>query len=448
MATSCANSVRPSYTYKPLPPSAQTRVLEIQPSMDLSAPLHCRLLPMDLIDEYREEYEALSYTWGQPNFTHELVIGQHYAKVITPNLHEALLRFRNQLRVRRIWVDAVCISQDDPVEKSRQIPFMSEIYRYASTILVWLSNDEKPTAYVKRINLLAPKLTNANKVQLELSAAITDIVSLPWFNRRWVIQEVVLNPSVTLFAGPLTLPWTRLLQVQAKSPVYILQHLAGISTLGGDINTWRGYQHLAGIWEQSTIKAHPESRNGILGPLKDFHDSKCVDDRDRIYPFSSLASDIIFTSPITTDERSSRILGDRISQTPARKGFAIDYTMSTENVYATFARHLVESEVISFSKLLGISAEQIRDDSHPHLKGVSSWAPDWRLETVGDWSDYHFPLDFTAKFEFDDFRTSIYSCNDRQGLSRFPEPDVIIAAYKPRPQQRLKLEFSKVADYL
>jgi hypothetical protein len=57
---------------------------------------------------------------------------------VTVNLHEALSHLRDRSIERIIWVDAVCINQNDGEEKGQQIQLMAKIYGQASRVLVWL----------------------------------------------------------------------------------------------------------------------------------------------------------------------------------------------------------------------------------------------------------------------------------------------------------------------
>ena len=41
-------------------------------------------------------------------------------------------------RNRRLWVDAICISQKDNDEKGPQVALMAQLYRNAESVLVWL----------------------------------------------------------------------------------------------------------------------------------------------------------------------------------------------------------------------------------------------------------------------------------------------------------------------
>jgi hypothetical protein len=83
------------------------------------------------------EFEALSYVWGDMSNLQPIIVDDTKFEV-TVNLAAALRRVRHIQQPRILWVDAICINQNDPEEKNTQIPLMGRIYTTASTVLVWL----------------------------------------------------------------------------------------------------------------------------------------------------------------------------------------------------------------------------------------------------------------------------------------------------------------------
>jgi hypothetical protein len=96
-------------------------------------------------------YDAISYCWGDVGHTLEIRLrcpkSRHSISTpvfaeqklnVTKNLHDLLQDFRLQEEPRILWVDAICIRQDDAVEKTHQVNMMGEIYRSATEVLVWL----------------------------------------------------------------------------------------------------------------------------------------------------------------------------------------------------------------------------------------------------------------------------------------------------------------------
>lgn len=184
----------PPFVYRPLGLSQHTRILRLEPSADLKAPLHCSLQPVDL-DTY-PDYEALSYTWGLPEFTQSLVVedsGHCFHLKITPDLHHGLQRLRTTVAARYLCVDAVCINQGDDNDKAHQIPRMAQIYRQASNVVIWLGEHPPEAECLARLS----KAITRPDDELQLAEIRKDcegLCSLPWFRRRWIIQEVSSDP--------------------------------------------------------------------------------------------------------------------------------------------------------------------------------------------------------------------------------------------------------------
>ncbi len=113
--------------YQPLDQDLrEIRVLTILPG-DYKAPIECTLEKVPLFEA--DEYEALSYTWGDPKITTEIFINGNSFQA-TLNLATALVELRARHH-SRIWIDAVCIDQNNRQEKGLQVLRMAAIYRKA-----------------------------------------------------------------------------------------------------------------------------------------------------------------------------------------------------------------------------------------------------------------------------------------------------------------------------
>ncbi|KAF7588030.1 hypothetical protein BBP40_006409 [Aspergillus hancockii] len=55
----------------------------------------------------------------------------------TRSLYNALRNLRSQIKSRTIWADGVFINQQDKEERSRQVLFMSEVYKLAGCVMVY-----------------------------------------------------------------------------------------------------------------------------------------------------------------------------------------------------------------------------------------------------------------------------------------------------------------------
>ncbi len=141
--------------YHPLHHGRIIRILDIQPGKgdDL---VTCDFHYIDL-HKLHEKYEALSYVWGEnsSSFSFNLssetkptVTCNGHAIEVTPNLSDALRDIRSATETKSLWVDALCINQDDNSERSHQVTLMSSIYSAASKVVIWIGEQDYRRGYV------------------------------------------------------------------------------------------------------------------------------------------------------------------------------------------------------------------------------------------------------------------------------------------------------------
>lgn len=126
-----------AHLYAPLNSSVpEIRVVHLLPCEDFAAPIRCQLSNRPLYSR-DDSYEALSYVWGAQEFVAEILLdGEPH--LITRNLEMALRYLRLPTARRTLWVDAICINQNDPVERSQQVRMMREIYANCKSDLAWM----------------------------------------------------------------------------------------------------------------------------------------------------------------------------------------------------------------------------------------------------------------------------------------------------------------------
>lgn len=100
--------------------------------------LDIQLRVMDL--QHRPRFCALSYAWGSPTAaSHKVHCGNHVIGV-TPNLWSALWHLRKVYgaALPPLWIDRVCIDQDNEDEKTAQLQLMHHIFSEAQFVFIWL----------------------------------------------------------------------------------------------------------------------------------------------------------------------------------------------------------------------------------------------------------------------------------------------------------------------
>lgn len=116
---------------KPLDTERQEiRLLELVPG-NFEDALICNLKVTSLQES--SHYEALSYVWGDPKETEEITICNQLYRA-RKTLARALRHLRKQDETRILWVDAVCIDQENLEERNQQVKLMGQIYRQASSV--------------------------------------------------------------------------------------------------------------------------------------------------------------------------------------------------------------------------------------------------------------------------------------------------------------------------
>ncbi|GAW16383.1 hypothetical protein ANO14919_058090 [Xylariales sp. No.14919] len=113
------------------------RLIELAPADFSALPIRCRLVEEKLTPAL--SYKALSYSWKNGDGTPDVAIYCNSKPIyVSANLHAALRRMRAPNAVVRIWVDAICINQQDDAERADQVGMMRDIYRNSSEVLIWL----------------------------------------------------------------------------------------------------------------------------------------------------------------------------------------------------------------------------------------------------------------------------------------------------------------------
>jgi hypothetical protein len=249
----------PKYQYTELPYGDHIRLLELLPG-DSQSSLHCRLQIINLNSFYIPKYEALSYTWGDSKYDHLIIAGerisldsglhQEYAVrhpiycgesrlLIATNLRDALRRLRHPTLPTKLWVDALCINQEDDSEKSRQIMLMPRIYHSSKQVWLWVGGEDEGSGTAFKVlrwlaseyiaQMLSFKEVPTEKTLYDADAMtalrlptfesgsyqhVTEVFQRPVFRRMWCVQEVVSHKKVVLICGPKTgssLPYEKLI---------------------------------------------------------------------------------------------------------------------------------------------------------------------------------------------------------------------------------------------
>lgn len=184
----------PPYCYSPLP-EGSIRLFRLLPDQDKNSPIKGQLFDFALLDsEGICPYESLSYVWGSENKPQSISVDGHDLPV-GRNLHIALSHLRHGFLGRILWVDAICINQQDPNEKGRQVQSMPKIYAKASCVVVWLGDAASVDRQaLEEIRNAAAGQSTEFPIEETKQQMIPALLRRPWFQRIWV-REQTLNDT-------------------------------------------------------------------------------------------------------------------------------------------------------------------------------------------------------------------------------------------------------------
>lgn len=210
-----------SYQSCPLEKSNHIRILTVRQGYPGDS-IECTLMPRPLTtpdfeppNDQVSRYEALSYHWGSGEASFKIKIyteGFPGTFRVRPNLHAALNQLRLPDRPRRLWIDAICINQDDSDEKNAQVSLMAAVYSRAESVCVWLGEASPDSNlalnFISRIvNLDDFDRLVADRRTPQEWAALSSLMRRAWFSRRWVVQEIALAARATLYCGDAYVDW-------------------------------------------------------------------------------------------------------------------------------------------------------------------------------------------------------------------------------------------------
>jgi hypothetical protein len=402
----------PPYTYSPLQPW-QTRILCLHPREALigdeenKGVLRGDLLTANLhaLDGVTVEgdskiisYRALSYSWGHPELSDVLVCNEK-ARPISRSNAAALRALRHPTKSIYLWIDAICINQEDVQEKSQQVAEMLLIYKKAQSVTAWLgeADDENLLALACICNLAVFRalLSDFHKSSHGTSCldqlrkmykALLCLYEKPWLRRTWIRQEIFGARQLVMQCGVHQMPWDDFIQgskIMAIVRTLLLDQIA----ISQDAET-----SLVQLLEEAQRNARippsgvkpPRPLTEVLLASELF---EVTDQRDTFYAILGMCNVAAYTK--TVGEHSEA----------QRAAVLVDYSKSVVEVYND-ASLCVLGRRGNPRSLMDMWHSYQRGSLHSH--GLASWAMDWRsgvLEESDRAALKHHMRSYQASFE-------------------------------------------------
>ncbi|KAF2735195.1 heterokaryon incompatibility protein [Polyplosphaeria fusca] len=363
-----------TYDYKPLESSEHIRLIQI---LDGNTPQpNYRIVHKEIPPKGSQpDFEAVSYTWGNQERVASLHLDGDSGQIgLTKNLSQALSYLTRRSTTGYLWIDQICIKQDDDSkEKSQQIRLMARIYKVARRVIIWLGlkDDYSDTAqlwlekvgemlrgmensdYVipgnekfdpdDRFNVVRSSFFTSDVTYAKYAPALRKFFSRPWFGRGWVVQELLLASAEIFLVGDAVLSRDDMADLVT---IYTVQPREGEDVE----DTWNSYGDLI------DLKLYPFTDEQPLRFLRlmysiahHFQTSKL---EDQLYAFLGMIEGSEFT--------------------PNYDG------VSMQENFIRFAVTLAQQYgSLDFLSLWSANLDMRLPNTPKELKGLPSWVPSW-----------------------------------------------------------------------
>lgn len=447
------------YTYRALEPG-EIRLVHLVPG-ETADQLQCIIIHVPSISA--PPYRAVSYVWSTSLQTHELVTPDGVLQ-ITLSLDKALRSVRPKKQPIILWVDAICINQENRKEKEKQVRLMSRIFQKATCTYAFIDGGASSNAAlqmlmqvrVKAIREERSKHRKSKKIELNRESRVnprhkigstdsttrneTDstngsdeedwpsdipkapaswgdrcipplhdgiwvsvkaLFTLAWFRRVWIVQEVVAAYNVEIVCGKWAIDWSYLHQAMEVVDRQIQLEDADTTQLR---SSWQPFLSLAAQREW-------EARNhrwALIMLLEHFRSTESTLTRDRLFAMLGLACD-----------------GDEPEFEP-------DYESPLEDILLKYARVFVrQGRGMQLIYRAGLNDKSLR---------FPSWIPDWTVrrpnslhdssESVNDFaaSGPQQPV-ITCAPDSDELLVEGYTVDCIESISAFSNEEENLAAY-------------------
>jgi hypothetical protein len=313
------------------------------------------------------QYVAISYAWGYIGHTRQIQLEGTIIPVAV-SLYGALEALRQSSEATLVWADALCIDQQNRIERTQQVQLMTSIYTKAQSVSIWLGPEDEEDDISLAIDLLrsvAGQADSSEQTRDIISSSMrtldfSPVVSLferDYWRRLWVVQEVFHARDITVYCGSTRLPWS----VYKQASRTFREYKAELdSYLPQDSNDGSGsISRNQFTYSQALVYQGP-------GSLPDL---RAVMSPGEVSLLEVLR---ICRRKLATDPRDKvfGILG--VLPEEVRQEFVADYSLSVKDVYTNVVSYLIKS-----TGRLDVICNAIQFPLHTSTANLPSYVPDW-----------------------------------------------------------------------
>jgi hypothetical protein len=280
----------------------EIRLVHINPSTGPEGMIHCNLVTVNL--EESPQFEALSYEWG-PALPNVQIMMNGRSVSVRENLWWALRHLQLEDSRRVIWIDALCINQQDMAERNHQVAQMGQIYRAATRCIAWIGRERIVHESTSQVDDCEPAMEFIKKCQNQSGTKRADYSkglssqgrqehdSLEFFCRRrywsrlWIIQEILLPSVVTVQCGTHEVSWRDLGHIFNNLTSFVHASYQFSISSSAPFRLNQQIKSNAGGYSSTRIGGFIPPKLADL--VLQFKGAQCEDPRDTVFGLLSLA---------------------------------------------------------------------------------------------------------------------------------------------------------------
>lgn len=340
---SCGSSRDHPYVYEPIKQRSEIRLLKIQPG-EGDNPIRGELIKISTNSQH--DYDAVSYTWADENGDvtrrFRAFIGTGYV-LITRSCQKVLQRIRSRFHTNYVWIDSLCVDQDNLQERGHQVDLMPLIYTRAKKTYVYIG--PTTTKDEETLEALASWRVEHdwNADEEPFWVTLNNFLRRPYFFRVWIMQEIALSPNAVILGGEKEYPWS------------ILQNDTALHSLFGHLDQALEKGIVPPLLSLGKRRLRGSAELPVL--LRLSRHCQATDHRDRVFALLGL------------------VIGAEAENLVA------DYGRTTPEVFTWIARYLANTGTAADTLgNLNISQDPTASGSlleFQHRLQLPSWVPDW-----------------------------------------------------------------------
>ena len=283
---------------------------------------------ISLVKNEGHYYEAVSYCWDDERKLYLIHVNDR-PYYITDSVNKFLRYRRDKDQSVTLWIDAICINQDDHEEKQMQVQLMREIYLCSNRLTVWLGSPSEDInlAFATILYILQGDDLKLPHLDRKSRRALNSLLDRPLWTRIWIVREIILGTmfskgsAAVLQCGDFVAPMPAFWEVVHRFSSYQIENRQHSPSVKKIVASWVLRRSIGGPSGEQSLKQLLSGRSSDSAPtlldlMADYRQHKASDARDKVYGLLGISQteDDFFRSIEVNHEAPASDLHTRVAR--------------------------------------------------------------------------------------------------------------------------------------